>query len=258
MGAADGLISVSPGYIGVLQERYPRLQHVPVAVIPFGLHLDDLRIAKKNDQLQQTGVAKPKTFDLIYVGRGGYDLLPAFKQLFAAIKLGLQKDAELFQHLRVKLYGTSYAAAGQGISTLDNEIQAQGLTNIFEESTDRLPYYQALNILRRADLLLLPGSEDAQYSASKIFPYLLAQKPILAIVHQGASATSMLSKLPGAGVFSVGDENPGLYESIKAYLENVMKAKGHPTEIPLPELGEFSSANLTKVQTELFNQVCRH
>lgn len=256
MRAADGVISVSSGYLSILQKRYAWLKHVPAAVIPFGLHLKDLDLATDNAHIQASVIPKDNYFNLVYVGRGGHDLLPAFKPLLRAINMGLQTDPELFQNLRVWLFGTSYAAAGTGKSTFQDEVASQGLSQIFCESTDRLPYYQTLNTLRRADLLFLPGPDQAEYTASKIFPYLLVKRPILAVTHHASTATSVLSRIPYAQVFSIDQDVSLISAGIKAYVKTALNSPKHRKEIPSPDLNEFSSANLTRVQTQLFNQVC--
>lgn len=257
MRAADGIISVSTSYITTLQKRYPWLKHVPAVVIPFGLHRMDLEIAKKNAEAHSAVVSKGNNFHLVYVGRGGHDLLPAFKHLFQAINLGLQSDPDLFKNLRVRLFGTSYAANGTGKSTLKNEVEKQGLNHIFSESTDRLPYYHSLNTLRKASLLFIPGSVQAEYTASKIFPYLLAQRPILAVVHRASATTSLLTGLSQVKIVSLDQDDLQIVQGIKAHLQNAMTLPASTTEISIPELREFTSEHLTRLQTRLFNQVCK-
>ena len=257
MRAADGLISVSFGYITSLQKRYAWLAHVPAAVIPFGLHLRDLDIAKQHGETQPAVVCGANSFNMVYVGRGGHDLLPAFKHLLRAINMGLETDADLFQNLRVQIFGTSYAAAGTGKSTLKDEVEAQGLNHMVSESTDRLPYYQSLNTLRGADLLFIPGSEQAEYTASKILPYLLAQRPILAVTLQASTATSILSHVPQARTIRLDQHESHISADIKAYLKMSMKCQETTTEFPIPDLSDFTSAHLTSVQTQLFTQVCK-
>ena len=62
------------------------------------------------------------------------------------------------------------------------------------EYTDRLPYFESLRHLLDADLLFVPGSNDAAYTASKIYPYILAEKPILAIFRDTSSVVEVLER----------------------------------------------------------------
>lgn len=256
MNAVDGLISVSPGYLKTLVARYPRLNGIPAVAIPFGLHLPDLDIAKAYEYKQPSVINNSKTFNLVYIGRGGYDLIPAFRHLLKAIQLGLQTDASIFQQVRIQLFGTSYAAAGFGRSTFTNEVEAHGLSAIVCESTDQLAYYQTINSLRAADLLFIPGPDQKDYTASKLFPYLMAQRPILAIVHPASAATSILNKTPHAHVFSLHENQLSLISHIKTYLKNQMKLHNKGVEYTLSTISEYTSSHLTGIQTQLFDQVC--
>lgn len=268
MRAADGLISVSAGYVEVLQQRYPHLKKKPCATIPFGMHLPDLAIANTHQltgspirlQYRVYGQAAVHTkmsfFNLVYIGRGGYDLLPAFRQLVQAVQLGLKKYPQTFQKLKVQLIGTSYAPKGSGTPSFDSELRAPGLKEIFQESTDRLPYFQCLNTLQAADMLFMPGPDQKDYVASKLFPYLMVQRPILAIVHSGSTASSILSTVPQARVFHIGEDDMLMHTKVAEHLRNAIEGFEDPP-VPEPnELGSYSSKHFTRLQTNLFNQVC--
>lgn len=256
MSAANGLISVSDGYLKVLHHRYPYLKSKPAAIIPFGMHMPDLHIARSTLHIQPSILEAKDKFNLVYVGRGGEDLLPALKLLMGAIKIGLQKQPELFRKLRVQLFGTSYAPAGCGKPAFSSEIQKQGLSNIISEITDRLPFYQTLNTLGDAQMLFLPGPEQPDYIASKIFPYLMVQKPILAILHKDSSGIPILSAYPNVSVFAFDQDDSllimNIYHCLCSELATGTSLRNMPEHI---DKGH-SSAQLTILQTNLFNQVC--
>jgi hypothetical protein len=62
--------------------------------------------------------------------------------------------------------------------------RAEGVENHVREHCYRVPYFDALYYLQKADALLAVGSNDPSYSASKIFPYILARRPILVVFHE--------------------------------------------------------------------------
>ena len=86
-------------------------------------------------------------------------------------------------NLKIHFVGTSYAAFGKGMKTIEPLALEYGLGDIVVEHTDRIPYSQTLRCLLDADALIVPGSDDPGYTASKIYPYLLARKPMLAVFH---------------------------------------------------------------------------
>jgi len=61
--------------------------------------------------------------------------------------------------------------------------------------TDRIPYFESLYLLKKADILVVPGSIDTSYTASKIYSYILASKPLLAVFHKDSSVLNVLEDL---------------------------------------------------------------
>jgi len=77
------------------------------------------------------------------------------------------------------------------------------------EQTDRMPYFSVLRCLADADGLFIPGSDDKTYTASKLYPYILARKPLLAVFHQESSVTEIL-RATGAGSVVTFDDSHDL------------------------------------------------
>jgi len=268
MQASDGLISVSAGYVEVLQKRYPHLSSKPHLSIPFGIHLPDLTIAYANPGVQPLLCVRKTSdrntalhnqapcFNLVYIGRGGHDLLPAFRALLDAVRLGLKLFPQEFRRVKVHLFGTSYAPNGEGKKTFLSDKELHGVEDIFQESTDRLPFYRTLNTLKAADMLFMPGPDQAEYVASKLFPYLMVERPILAIVHPCSKTSSLLRTIPQARVFHFGQANALMASNIAIYLRQAILGLKH---IPVEkrQLKHYSSEHLTRLQTNLFNQVCQ-
>jgi hypothetical protein len=55
----------------------------------------------------------------------------------------------------------------------------------------RVPYFDALYYLVHADALVAVGSNDPTYSASKIFPYVLAERPMILIFNENSPVISI-------------------------------------------------------------------
>ena len=60
------------------------------------------------------------------------------------------------------------------------------------EQPGRLDYLDALSVLSEASAILLLGSSERHYTASKLYPALLAKRPILALFHEASSVVSIL------------------------------------------------------------------
>lgn len=190
-----GITSVSEAYPKQLALRYPEIKLPPVFVQAFpGAKRDFERLAP----LPEAPVFDKTDGNLhwLYIGRGGADMATALRGLFSAIRD--HADEDLKKRVRLHFIGTSYAAAGKGQKTISPIAAEFGLENCVIENPDRMAYSKTLQYLKQADALIVPGSNDPAYTASKIYPYLLAQRPMLAIFHEKSSVVGLIEKVGGA------------------------------------------------------------
>ena len=128
----------------------------------------------------------------VYVGVCGSYMTFALRSLFAALLRALEKQPALRRDLRLHFIGTDYAPKNRATKTVEPLAREAGLTDMIVEQTDRLPYFEALQCLLDADALIVPGSDDPGYTASKIYPYILARKPLLAVFHESSTVINVL------------------------------------------------------------------
>ena len=86
-----------------------------------------------------------------------------------------------------------------------------GVADVVTEMPGRLDYLDALSVLTQASGILLLGSSERHYTASKLYPALLAQRPILALFHEASSVVSILRAAgaePSVRVVTYGDGEP--------------------------------------------------
>lgn len=181
----------------------------------------------------------------VYVGRGGADMHLALRAFFLALNEHLKNEPALRENLRLHFIGTSYAAAGRGRKMVEPLAAELGLADVVSESTDRIPYSQTLRCLLDAHALIVPGSDDPGYTASKIYPYLLAGKPLLAVFHEQSSVVALMQTVRGGTVvaFKTG-ETP---ETIAArILDSGWLSQGQNTETRKTEI--LKSENVSACQ----------
>lgn len=252
MRHVDGLISVSGDYLKTLKARYPQISNIPSAVITFGAFKKDFEIAKNNQHLFNSPLRHNK-INIVYIGRGGNDMHQAIAPVFETLRKGLDGSPELFKKLHFYFIGTSYAPAGRGEPTIWPMAKRHGVQDQVTEITDRISYYQTLYTLQQADALFIPGSDDPKYSASKIYPYLLTQKPLLAIFHQESNVVDIINKcVVGATLIKFSDEhiNRKLYQNLTAWANEMLPPIKHTAHIDV-----YNAENMTLKQTEVFNTV---
>lgn len=249
----DGLISVSDNYITSLKARYPEIKEIPQARITFGAFAPDIKIAESASK-RFTSVLLPGHFNIVYTGRGGIDMHKAIKPVFETLRTGLDKQQELFSKIKFYFIGTSYASADKGIPSILPLAEQLGVAGNVVEITNRISYYHALITLEMADALFIPGSDDPQYTASKIYPYLLMQKPVLAIFNKNSNAVEILKKCTdNLDLLTFDDETEQLTDRLYPILEGWCSGTFKRTK-QRKEFEDYSARNLTGKQVELFNK----
>ncbi|MBB6110919.1 Glycosyltransferase Family 4 [Mucilaginibacter lappiensis] len=249
---ADGLISVSEDYIDVLKNKYPVIKNRPSAVITFGAFEPDISIAREN-QTEFVNLLDARFINIVYTGRGGADMHQAITPVFEALKKGLtDKGDAFFSRLKFYFIGTSYAPAGQGKPTILPLAQQYGVADYVVEITDRISYYHTLLTLQQANALFIPGSDDPQYTASKIYPYLLTPKPLLAIFNGKSSAIPILKSY---GVKHVYDYEKVTEININEFLSQLHNGNPEPPLYDQETISKYSAQQMTVNQCRLFNQV---
>ncbi len=93
--------------------------------------------------------------------------------------------------MRIHFVGTDYAPPPLGRDWALPVAKAEGIEGFVQEHRYRVPYFDSLYYLTHADALIAVGSNDPTYSASKIFPYVLARRPMLLVFHAESPVLTM-------------------------------------------------------------------
>ena len=253
MTKVDGLISVSDTYIHDLKKRYPEIKDIPAATITFGAFKPDMKIAI-NNQSNFPALLNPVYKNIVYIGRGGADLHKAITPLFEVVATGIRNNPTMYNQLKLHFIGTSYAAEGQGISTIIPLAKQYNLENNVVETTNRISYYHTLITLLKADGLFIPGSDDPAYTASKIYPYLLTHKPLLTIFNSFSPAINVLREYGVMHSYSY-DKTVDITLKIDSYLKEVMAGSTKAITYHPDAVKKYDAQNMTLQQCNLFNRV---
>lgn len=181
---ASGIIGVSDAYGRGLAEAYPWFDPKRVELLPFGASQADFVALGDYRPAQPLVDFDDGCFHHIYTGRCGPDMTFALQVLLRAFKQYLASDPAEAHRMRFHFIGTDYAPPPLGRYWAMPIARAEGVTDYVRENCYRVQYFDALYYLRRAQALIAIGSNDPTYAASKIFPYILAQRPMLLIYHQ--------------------------------------------------------------------------
>jgi glycosyltransferase involved in cell wall biosynthesis len=257
MKSVDGIISVSAGYPKTLMERYPNIKPEMCTVIPFGGASIDFEVLEKARLQNPLFSRNRETINMAYIGRGGHDMALAVNGIFAAMKMGLETAPALFSRIRLYFVGTSYAADGMGKKTIEPIAEKYGVKEQVTEITDRLPYFTALQVLHDADILIIPGSTDTNYTASKLYPYILAGRPLIAVFNENSSVVEILGKTK-AGVcvtFHNDDDTGKLGRKVMEAMHDFLGRIPFVPETDYAEFEPYSAREATRKQVEFFNKI---
>jgi Glycosyl transferase 4-like domain len=254
MKRASGIVAVSPAYIDTIRRRYPWIAEEACATIPFGVALEDFAAAART---QPAVSREPLQLTGVYVGAGGPAMATALRILFAAVRRLHTIDARLAEKLRLAFIGTDYAPAGRGKKTVEPLAAEAGVSAQVTEQTDRVPYFVALQTLRAANFVLLIGSDDAQYTASKAGPCLASRRPIVAILHADSPGVALLKQSQHTILvtFRSGVDIDPASETLAAAFPQVAELASRELDVDAGLLEPYTAKALTARQCALFDRV---
>jgi hypothetical protein len=197
-GAAH-VTAVSPAYPEQLRARYPDLPPDRFTVLPFASSEADF------ENVRSWAVRQP-VFDpadgyrhWVYLGRVVPGMHAALRALFTVLARLRETDPAVGR-LRLHFVGTNYAPAALAQEAVLPLAAECGVGDLVRERTERLPYLQGIALLQAADTVLIVGSDDPGYSASKIYPCIAAGRPILAVLHAASPAGAIITECRAGAV----------------------------------------------------------
>jgi hypothetical protein len=189
--SAAGVVSVSDAYGPALRRRYPLLSFPDVRTIPFGTSANDLEIARRHPPVTSLVPFGDGHFHHVYTGRCGPDMRIPLTVLFRAFRQFRASHPEEAARHRFHFIGTGYAPPPLGNLWVLPIAEQEGVSDQVAEHCYRVPYFAALHYLTQADALMVVGSDDPGYSASKIFPYLFARRPTITLAHEKSAMITL-------------------------------------------------------------------
>ena len=202
------VVSVSATYPRTLMARYDWLSREQFTVLPFSAAEIDF------DVLSEAG-ARQDVFDpsdghehWVYVGRAGGDMALALTALFSALAQARADHPERYGKVRLHFVGTTYATDHRAIETVSPIAVRCGVSDVVTEHPGRIPYFEALSCIKQAAALIVPGSDDPGYTASKLYPYILSARPMLAIFHENSSVVDVVRRCAAGVVVTFQSKEP--------------------------------------------------
>ncbi len=215
---ASAIVAVSEGTNDIIRERYPGIPADRFAAIPYGFEPEDFDAVRQSKEHSKYLSQFKQYINLCYVGAMLPKAYGTLRALFRAVR-SLRESSRSAKRLRLHFLGTGYAIGSAAQELVLPVAKEEGVGEIVIEHPERIPYLEALRVLVSADLLLALGSSEPHYTASKIFPNLLARRPLLAIYHEASSVCDMLRKARSGRLITFDDMKPA-----EAHVDKIVQA----------------------------------
>ncbi|HKZ01417.1 MAG TPA: glycosyltransferase [Pyrinomonadaceae bacterium] len=235
------ITAVSRGTTEEVLKRYPWLSAEQATEIPYGGEAGDFDYLRNNPRDNKIFDPADGYLHVCYVGAYTDPMKGALCALFAAFRLGLEQNPRLFERLRLHFVGTTYSTNGIDPFRVTKVARDCNVSEWVTEHPQRIPYLDSLKTIVDSHGLVLLGSDERHYTASKVFPYLLAQRPLLAIFHEDSSVIDILRKARTGRVVSFNSVR-GASERIEDIFENL---KEMLSEVHEPQVVEDAFESYT-------------
>jgi hypothetical protein len=246
---ADFITSVSETQNDQMAERYPWLDRSRMAAIPIGGDPDDFNALRADPPADPQVRLEPGRINLSYVGTFLPRAGPLVRALLAAIRSLKRSHPELAARLRLHFVGTSNQPNVRDLYRIRPIAEEAGVADLVAETPQRVPFMEALHLLASSHGLLLIGSDEPHYTASKIYPALMSGRPWLSIFHRASSAHAILSAAGGGQSFSF--ETPQELEALAAPLADALKTLAlHPERFGKADPNVYSAYTARSVACE--------
>jgi glycosyltransferase involved in cell wall biosynthesis len=238
--SAAAITAVSEGTYTPILERNPGIRPITEA-IPIGAEPRDFETFGGDGP---NGVFDPADgrVHIVYTGTLlplGFDTLRAVLQAAAVLR---DRTPDAYTRLRFHFVGTSNqstAGAAERVTPIAREL---GVADVVSERPARVPYSAAVRLQRQASVLLAMGSSEPHYTASKIFPMLLARRPLLAVYHEASSVATVVgdaTQPPSIRLVTYGETRP-----VSAVVPAIAEALEALVQRPEWRSDDFSGAAL--------------
>jgi hypothetical protein len=254
--AAARIVAVSDGTNDGVRASYPDIPAERFTGIPYGFEASDFDVLRAHPRPNPYWEAADGNLHLVYVGAmlpNGYETLRA---ILGAVRLLREREPAFGRRLRLHFFGTTYdPKAERGLVTpVAEEMQ---LADVVTEHPRRIPYLDALNVLCSSDGILGMGSTEAHYTASKIFPCILARRPLLAVYHAASSVCDIVTEARAGALVTYDDRAraESRVEAIAEALRRLHAPGGYDsTAVRWEAFEQYSAANMTRKLAEVFDR----
>lgn len=193
--ATDAITAVSQGTYEQILERNPGQRGKLCREIPYGGEKADFDAVLRRPRPNGYFDPHDGQIHLSYVGTMlplGFETLRALLSAFALMR---DREPNLYGRTWLHFFGTSNQTSPSAPETVMPVAREIGVSRRVTEIAPRIDYIEALLVQSQSSGILMMGSSEPHYTASKLYPGLLARRPILAVYHNESSVVRILRQV---------------------------------------------------------------
>jgi hypothetical protein len=189
--------SVSDTQNAQMAARYPWMDASRMAAIPIGGDPEDFDALRRTPPPATEAPLDPARLEFSYVGAFLPRAAPLARVLFAALARLRRDEPDLAARMRLNFIGSSNQPNDRTTFRVAPLAAEAGVGDLVREVPQRIPFLHALSTLANSHAVLMIGSDEAHYTASKIYPAMMSGRPWLSIFHAQSSSHAILSRAGG-------------------------------------------------------------
>jgi Glycosyl transferase 4-like domain len=257
VAAAGFITSVSETQNAEMRARYPHLTAERMAAIPIGGDPEDYDALRMRPPAAGSFALDASRINLSYVGTIWQPMLDTVRALMLALAEVRARRRDIYARLCLNFIGTTAnpdAPDGRWVHPL---AEAAGVTDAVREEPQRRPYLEALSLQTRSHAILMLGSDEPHYTASKIYGVMMSGQPYLSVFHQESSSHEILSRA-GGGIalgFDGAAALPGLVGPLADAIIRLATAPDTLGRADPAAYRDFTAANIARRYADVFDRL---
>lgn len=193
LAGAAWITSVSALQNAELAARYPWLNASRMSAIPIGGDAEDFASIVRHCVQPSDGAI----LEFSYVGSAWPRALPLLSLLFEGLAKLRDRAPATAARLKLRFVGTSPQPGQSTDFRVLPLAKSAGVGDLVTEQPGRVGFLEALRILVDSHAVLMIGSDEPHYTASKIYPGLMSGRPFFSFFHKSSSAHAILVSAGG-------------------------------------------------------------
>lgn len=205
---ARHITGVSQGTTDQVIKRYDWLSTADASEIPYGAEAGDFEYLRTHPRQNPIFDAQDGQVHVCYIGAYVESMEQTLRAFFSGFQQARERSPSVFEGVVLHFIGTTYSTNGSDPFRVTALARKCGVDEWVQEHPQRVPYLDSLQIMLDAHALILLGSDQPHYTASKVFPYILAERPLLTIFHEESSVVPILRETRAGDIIVFNSQSP--------------------------------------------------